>query len=547
MTDILPFDNQNDISQPDISQSNLLHNQFQNMMKFRLINNALSYITLKTGNHNIDLFLNGVFQTIIFSVISYLITNIVHIPKSINYYILPYFITVHQYYIDLWYYYFNKSKIFEKRVDIMYITETKQINELYKAVFWYLSNTRDIDYINETYLQYTCDQKTLMSGMCDINKIINQHREKKIKYKNNEITYSHYNDIITIYSDKDRKKENYTVTLKVMQHENSTEDVLEEFCKYCANEYKFYLTGKIWTQQIYTNDRSEWKSSPSNNYRKLDTIILKNNLKNKIKEDVQLFLNSEEWYQHRDIPYTRGYLFHGHPGTGKTSMIKGLSLFSKRHIHYLMLNEVSNDSELLELVKSINYKETILVIEDIDAMLNIVKSRETDKKTYQDYLDEKEKNKKMTVDEWEKLDNDKHKKSTVTLSGLLNVIDGIFSSHGRILIMTTNHPEILDSALIRPGRIDCKFLFDNCDIEQIGKLFEMFFNQELTEDNKIQLEKLSILKKYSPAHITSIFLRYRNNPNIALEHLDDVDTIFEKESKIDCDGDINIPLNYKKM
>lgn len=332
-----------------------------------------------------------------------------------------------------------------------------------------------------------------------------------------------------------------------MQHENSTEDVLEEFCKYCANEYKFYLTGKIWTQQIYTNDRSEWKSSPSNNYRKLDTIILKNNLKNKIKEDVQLFLNSEEWYQHRDIPYTRGYLFHGHPGTGKTSMIKGLSLFSKRHIHYLMLNEVSNDSELLELVKSINYKETILVIEDIDAMLNIVKSRETDKKTYQDYLDEKEKNKKMTVDEWEKLDNDKHKKSTVTLSGLLNVIDGIFSSHGRILIMTTNHPEILDSALIRPGRIDCKFLFDNCDIEQIGKLFEMFFNQELTEDNKIQLEKLSILKKYSPAHITSIFLRYRNNPNIALEHLDDVDTIFEKESKIDCDGDINIPLNYKKM
>jgi chaperone BCS1 len=118
------------------------------------------------------------------------------------------------------------------------------------------------------------------------------------------------------------------------------------------------------------------------------------------------------------------------------------------------------------------------------------------------------------------------------------VIDGLFTCHGRILIMSTNHPEILDSALIRPGRIDCKFLFDNCDSEQIGKLYEMFFNQELTENNKKQLEKININKKYSPAQITSIFLRYRNNSDTVLEHIDD-------ESKsIDCDGDINVPSSF---
>jgi ATP-dependent 26S proteasome regulatory subunit len=537
MTDILQYDNEND-NHDNHNNRNQLSNQFNNMMKFKLINNALSYLTLNTGNKNIDLFLNGIVQTIIFSIISYLIANIMYIPNNIKLYIIPYYNKIYEILLNIWYYYFNKSKIFEKRVDIMYITETKQINELYKAVFWYLSNTKDIDYINETYLQYTCDQKTLMSELCDINKIVNQHREKKIKFKNNEITYTHYNNIITVYTDKDRKKENYIVTLKVMQHENCNEDILEEFCKFCASEYKYYLTGKVWTQQIYTNKNNEWINTPSNNYRTLDTIILKNNIKNIIKEDMQLFLNSEEWYQHRDIPYTRGYLFHGHPGTGKTSMIKGLSLFGKRHIHYLMLNEVKNDTELIELVKSINYKETILVIEDIDAMINIVKSRESDKKTYQEYMDEKEKNKKMSVDEWEKIERQKHKKSTITLSGLLNVIDGLFTCHGRILIMSTNHPEILDSALIRPGRIDCKFLFDNCDIEQIGKLYEMFFNQELTENNKKQLEKIDINKKYSPAQITSIFLRYRNNSDIVLEHIDD-------ESKsIDCDGDINVPANY---
>ena len=114
--------------------------------------------------------------------------------------------------------------------------------------------------------------------------------------------------------------------------------------------------------------------------------------------------------------------------------------------------------------------------------------------------------------------------------------------------MTTNHPEVLDSALIRPGRIDCKFSFDNCDAEQIGKLFEMFFNQELSDINKNQLDNLVLNKNYSPAHITSIFLRYRNNPEVVLEHLDDEDNKFDTNtsSNIDCDGNMNVPDVFNK-
>ena len=228
-------------------------------------------------------------------------------------------------------------------------------------------------------------------------------------------------------------------------------------------------------------------------------------------------------------------------------MIKGLSLFSKRHIHYLMLNEIDTDTQLIELVKSINYKETILVIEDIDAMLNVVKSRAKEQKSYEEFINEKDMNKKMTREEWEKIEQEKNKRSTITLSGLLNVIDGLFSAHGRILIMTTNHPEILDAALIRPGRIDCKFLFDDCNIEQIGKLYEMFFNKELSEYNNYQLNKIK--NKYSPAHITSIFLRYRNNPEIALDHLDNDDKFdFNKEQEEfkerDCNDNFNVPSIY---
>lgn len=524
--------------------------QISSMMKFRLMS-SLSYLNVNTGNKNIDLFFGSMLQAIIFSYMTYVLSNVSFYIKKIKVLLQP-IILYCKNQINLFY---TKPKIFEKKVDIMYITDNKQINELYKAVFWYISNTSEIDYTNEMYLQYACDQKSLMSDSCEINKIINQNVEKKIKYKNVDITYSYYSDIITVYTDKDRKKENYIVTLKTMQHENSKEDILEEFCKFCASEYKFYLTGKVWTQKIYTNSRNEWKSSESNNFRKLDTIILKDNLKNTIKNDIQLFLNSEEWYQHRDIPYTRGYLFYGHPGTGKTSMIKGLSLFSKRHIHYLMLNEVETDTQLVELVKSINYKETILVIEDIDAMLNVVKSRTMEQKSYEEFINEKDKDKKMTKEEWEQYNESKSKRSTITLSGLLNVIDGLFSSHGRILIMTTNHPEILDSALIRPGRIDCKFLFDNCNREQIGRLYEMFFNKELSELNKYQLKQ--IIKKYSPAEITSIFLRYRNNPDSALIYLyqDEEENETKEENKNyecsgnecsgnDCNDGINVPAIY---
>ena len=46
------------------------------------------------------------------------------------------------------------------------------------------------------------------------------------------------------------------------------------------------------------------------------------------------------------------------------------------------------------------------------------------------------------------------KSDRLDLAGLLNVLDGVVDCPNRILIMTTNHPEKLDAALIRPGRID---------------------------------------------------------------------------------------------
>merc|ERR1711934_154972 len=115
--------------------------------------------------------------------------------------------------------------------------------------------------------------------------------------------------------------------------------------------------------------------------------------------------------------------------------------------------------------------------------------------------------------------NNNTRKNTrsLTLSGLLNAIDGPFTTNGRIMIMTTNHPEVLDLALIRGGRVDKRFLFDYCNRYQIKSLFEMYFEKPCTTEYLDNIPN----RKYSPAHITSVFLRKRDNPYEAFDHLDD--------------------------
>lgn len=107
------------------------------------------------------------------------------------------------------------------------------------------------------------------------------------------------------------------------------------------------------------------------------------------------------------------------------------------------------------------------------------------------------------------------KTSDLTLSGLLNSLDGIFTAHGRILIMTTNHRDILDDALIRPGRCDHKLLFSNCDRNQIRDIYRLYFETDPPESSLSKIDNM----KYSPAQVASVFQMSRNNPSEALTNL----------------------------
>jgi chaperone BCS1 len=190
----------------------------------------------------------------------------------------------------------------------------------------------------------------------------------------------------------------------------------------------------------------EWRQIHAYIPRPLDSVILPINDKEKLIKDIESFRTGREWYASMGIPYRKGYLFYGPPGTGKTSLVTGLSSHFKSNIYILKLSDMT-DSALREAVSEVE-PNSFIVIEDIDCL------RASHKRTK---------------------NSDREKEKGVTLSGLLNVIDGVLSPPGAIFVMTTNHKEKLDPALIRPGRIDLQFNMAYATIDQKKELHGRFF------------------------------------------------------------------------
>ena len=111
--------------------------------------------------------------------------------------------------------------------------------------------------------------------------------------------------------------------------------------------------------------------------------------------------------------------------------------------------------------------------------------------------------------------------SRISLSGLLNAIDGLNSSYGYILIMSTNNPENLDEALVRPGRVDLKVSFSNCTSEQAEEMFTFMFSS--TKGKEPDKELLGLAKDFagttsgrSPAEIQNFLTQHKNDPQGAV-------------------------------
>lgn len=395
----------------------------------------------------------------------------------------------------------RRSQRVVRTAKIQYITESREINTLFAPVMWYINQISEIEDTDEVQLHSTKDH-------ADVVAAVPQNQKSTLKILGHDIECVVYSKTITIYADREHTRENAIIHLSTL---TANPNILKQFVELCNEKYDEYQKKKKWVQTIYRNNRGsgrvEWSGQPTKckKLRQLQTVILKESQMEDFIDDLNKFLHDENWYLSRDVPYTRGYMFFGPPGTGKSSCIKALAGYTKRHLHYLLLGEIRSDNELFQLLEKINYDETILVIEDIDCF-GVTGRR-----------DEAEKNKDKTRSNGDDEENDEetedHKSGHLSLSGLLNFMDGgIIDSHGRIMVITTNHPERLDDALVRPGRIDMKINFDLCDSHQILGLFKNFFGH--VPGNAVFPDHT-----YSPAEITSMLIQHKNDVHKAWEKL----------------------------
>lgn len=192
--------------------------------------------------------------------------------------------------------------------------------------------------------------------------------------------------------------------------------------------------------------------------RSLESVILELGQKEHLLQDLTRFRRSRQRYQRLGIPYHRGYLFYGPPGTGKTSLVSALAAGLGLSIYSVNLADF-NDRSLMSAVDQVP-QNSVLLFEDIDCMRGNEARARAQAQTPRPGLAESAA---------------KDTNNGVTLSGLLNILDGFHAPNGVLFAMTTNHIEKLDVALLRPGRIDYKLYLGNATDLQKLELYRRFF------------------------------------------------------------------------
>ena len=237
---------------------------------------------------------------------------------------------------------------------------------------------------------------------------------------------------------------------------------------------------------IYQGFWNQVNEQPS---RTMETIFVPQKVKDDLTVMLNKFLANRPFYDKNGIPYRLGLALHGLPGTGKTSMVRALCHYLKRDLYVMDLAKLDNE-KLMDAFNTVPSR-CLMLIEDID--------------TY-DHCTKRVTKKKIDAPTDKSVVKAVQELSGITLSGILNAVDGVISTSDRILIVTTNHFEKLDPALKRRGRIDYDVWFGHLNDETFRAMMERAY----PEFNVPRTFKVPA--NLAPVDLQSMILAHQDDP-----------------------------------
>ena len=311
---------------------------------------------------------------------------------------------------------------------------------------------------------------------------------------------------------------------------------LRDFVERCNADYERKQANKLGTSLYYfdmmtatKNKKSTQNSLPTTHLmytkhkfyttRTFENVFFEQ--RQKVCNHVKFFLTRKDWYEKKGIPYTLGFMFHGDPGCGKTSSVKAIANTARRHIINIHLSQIKTKSQLTHLfynddihvydgTKTEKYTipihERLYVIEDIDAMGDAILSRNFKKPGPKKDM--------SPEDAWAAAHREEDEPEQIDLSFLLNLLDGTLESSGRIIAISSNYPERIDKALIRPGRIDMIVHFRKCNREILREMANSFYDREFEDWTTEELDY-----RWTPAEVNQIMFRNFDKPEDAIKEL----------------------------